>query len=304
MAKEVDELFQLPLAEFTLARNALAARLKKAGRDEDAAFVKGLAKPTLSAWTVNQLYWRHRGAFDRLMTAGAAFRAAQSAQLAGRPADLRGPLEARRDALADLARTASAILREAGHAPTPDMMRRITTTLEALAAHGSAPGAPPAGRLTDDIDPPGLETLAALVPGVGVSSRRSGPTRVLAFTAARRGRAEKVELLDERRREGERRARRAAAKAAVQAAERDLREARRRAQQAEAALKRAAARAKEAEREKVAAEERLEQAAAAAEQARQQARAVASQAEEAAQAVEDAEHALEQARRAYAELSD
>lgn len=305
MAKEVDQLFQLPLAEFTAARNGLAARLKKAGRDEDAAFVKSLAKPTLSAWTVNQLYWRYGGAFDRLMTAGAEFRAARSAQLAGKSADLRAPLEAWREALADLARTASTVLRDAGHTPTPDMMRRITMTLEALAAYGSVPGAPVAGRLTDDVDPPALETLAALVPGVGAPSRGRGPTRVLAFTPARRGRfAVKVEALDEKPRKNERRAQRVAAKAAVQAAEHKLREARRCAQQAEAALKRAAARAKDAERIKAAAEVQLEQAAAAAEQARQQARAVASQAEEAAQAVEEAEQALEQARRAYAELSD
>ena len=32
---DVDALFRLPLAEFTGARNALAARLKKNGRGED-----------------------------------------------------------------------------------------------------------------------------------------------------------------------------------------------------------------------------------------------------------------------------
>ena len=71
---EVDELFKLPLAEFIGARNALAARLKQSGRANDANLVKTLAKPSVSAWTVNQLYWNHRDAFDRLLAAGQLLR--------------------------------------------------------------------------------------------------------------------------------------------------------------------------------------------------------------------------------------
>ena len=44
---DVDGLFRLPLAEFTAARNALAARLKKAGRPSDADAVKALPKPSV-----------------------------------------------------------------------------------------------------------------------------------------------------------------------------------------------------------------------------------------------------------------
>ncbi len=57
---DIDDLFQLPLTEYTAARNALAASLKAAGRAKDAMAVKALPRPPLSAWTVNQLYWRHR----------------------------------------------------------------------------------------------------------------------------------------------------------------------------------------------------------------------------------------------------
>src|SRR5688572_23945205 len=66
-AADVEALYRLPLAEFTAARNALAARAKKAGGDADA--IKGLVKPSISAWAVNQLFWRHRQDFDRLMAA-------------------------------------------------------------------------------------------------------------------------------------------------------------------------------------------------------------------------------------------
>ncbi len=59
-AADVDALYQLSLPEFTAARNALASRLKKSGRSEEAEAVKGLQKPPISAWTVNQLFWKHR----------------------------------------------------------------------------------------------------------------------------------------------------------------------------------------------------------------------------------------------------
>ena len=71
---DIDDLFTLPLEEFTAARNVLAASLKAAGRGEDAAAVKALTKPPLSAWAVNQLYWHHRKPFEQLMTAGERLR--------------------------------------------------------------------------------------------------------------------------------------------------------------------------------------------------------------------------------------
>jgi hypothetical protein len=105
---EVDELFKLPLAEFTGARNALAAQLKKTGRADDANLVKTLTKPSISAWAVNQLYWNHRDAFGRLLAAGQRFRKAQTSGLAGKGADMRGSLDARRAALLHLSDLATA----------------------------------------------------------------------------------------------------------------------------------------------------------------------------------------------------
>src|SRR5471030_1585630 len=139
-----DRLFQLPLAEFTPARNALASALKKSGDTAEAERVKAIVKPPLSAWVANQLYWRHRKAFDQLIAAGDRFRAAQAAQLAGKSADLRAPLEARREILAQLAKISAELLAESGHPASHDTTRRLMTTLEALAAYGGGPGAPPA----------------------------------------------------------------------------------------------------------------------------------------------------------------
>ncbi|MBM3818718.1 MAG: hypothetical protein FJW14_06835 [Acidimicrobiia bacterium] len=295
---DVDGLFQLPLDEFTAARNALAAQLKKAGRGEDADRIKGLPKPSVPAWTVNQLYWKHRKPFERLLAAGEKFRNAQAAQLAGKKGDLREPLDARRNALNELTKLGGTVLKSGGHNPGPDMMRRVMTTLEALATYGTHPDAPPAGRLTDDVDPPGFEAVAALIPHAGRGLRGTQPTRVLTFQ--QRESKKKAKLTPEeleKQREEERKVRVAAAKAAVQEAERTLRTAKAAAERAEAALKKAAARAKEAEKAKAELEKRWEKLVADAEETRQEARRVASEAEDAAQEVEDAERALDKARK-------
>ena len=73
---------------------------------------------------------------------------------------------------------ATEILQENGHAASPDAARRITTTLEALATWGTTSGAPQAGRLTDDIDPPGFEALAALVPRPGGGKSEAEVTKL------------------------------------------------------------------------------------------------------------------------------
>jgi len=297
---EVDRLFQLPLGDFTPARNALATRLKKSGDAGEAQRVKALSKPTLSAWVANQLYWRDRLAFDRLLAAGNEFRTAQAAQLAGKSTDLRAPLDARREALSDMTKRAADILRESGHPASPETMRRIMTTLEALATYGGQTAAAPAGRLTSDVDPPGFEALAALVPRGGASARQGGaPPRVIPFSQPRTETSAKQSGSAEekaRRRDAEHRQEQAAARKALLDAERDLKEARRAAEQARAAMKKAAANAKEMDSAKAALETRFEKASAEAEAARQEARRVASQAEEAAQAVDDAERAVATAR--------
>ena len=73
----IDELYGLPLAEFTASRNALAKTLK----GEEAAAIKRLEKPSVVAWSANQLYWRDRRTFDKLIASGRDLRSAQIAAL-------------------------------------------------------------------------------------------------------------------------------------------------------------------------------------------------------------------------------
>lgn len=91
---------------------------------------------------------------------------------------MRGALDARREALSHVSDLATALLRDAGHNPTLDTMRRVTATLEAMSVYASIPDAPRAGRLTHDVDPPGFESLASLIPGASMTERTKEPAWV------------------------------------------------------------------------------------------------------------------------------
>src|SRR5262245_18641652 len=122
---DIDALFQLPLSEFIGARKVLVTRLKKDGRPNDADKVNALVKPPISAWTANQLYWNHREEFDRLIEAGQRFRKAQVSRSGKKVAEMREALDTRREVLTDLEEVATTLLREAGHNPSLDTIRRI-----------------------------------------------------------------------------------------------------------------------------------------------------------------------------------
>jgi hypothetical protein len=69
-----DELYGLPLDDFTSARNERAKDAKQNG-DEDAAKAIGkLAKPNTVAWLANQLVRQHRDEIDPLLELGGALR--------------------------------------------------------------------------------------------------------------------------------------------------------------------------------------------------------------------------------------
>jgi hypothetical protein len=307
LTAETEALFKLPLSQFTSARNALATRLSQAGRQADAAQVKALGKPPVSAWVVNQLYWRAPAPFNRLLSSAADLRRAQATRLAGKPVDVQEPLKAQRDALNELSRQALAFLSQEGHAASPDVLRRVTLDLQGLAARaGTGADTTPLGHLTADVDAPGFETLAALVPKGGTGTARDATSRVLSFPPDRATRPKDArattDVAREEARQVQARARRAAAQKAIGEAERSVVAAKREAAKAESAMKRAAAELKNAERERERASALLEKAAAKADAARGSARKAAAAAADAAQWVDDAERALTRAREQQAEL--
>ena len=310
LENDLNNLFKLPLNEFIAARKTLAAQLKKSGQPIDAERVKLLAKPSVSAWSVNQLYWNHREPFDELLGSGQRFRKAQTS---GKIAEMRDALDARREALSHLSKFASALLSDVGQNPSLDTIRRITSTLEALSAYASLDGAT-LGRLTKDIDPPGFESFASFTGTArftGTAGVSPAPPTKVAMSRVQSSKSKtpspklKSQISEKKAQvETSRQVKLAAAKASLQHAKRSLTEARARAQSLESQQKKADARAREAEQRQREAEkesreaaERLKKASAAAEAASQVALTVKGEVEEAKQTLVDAQRTVEKASR-------
>ena len=160
----IDRLYQGPIAEFTQARNALAAECKAAGDTRGAARVKELTKPSAVAWAVNQLYCRDRERFDALAQAMAELAAAQREALGGGgAAALKDATRRKVERLQAAARAAERRLAASGAAGGPAVVQRLSATLEAMATP-RPPGttAPTPGRLVTELQPAGFDVALGL----------------------------------------------------------------------------------------------------------------------------------------------
>jgi hypothetical protein len=160
--RELDRLFQLPLGEFTAARNALA---KSAG--EGGAAIRALEKPAVPAWAVNQLYWRERRVYDALVRASERLRAAHALSIAGRKADLATVELHHAAALKKAADAVRDILAHSGDPATAATMKAVLDTLQAL------PGGGAPGRLTKPLAPLGFGALGALMKQTPAATQRA-----------------------------------------------------------------------------------------------------------------------------------
>jgi hypothetical protein len=161
----LEQVFAAPLDRFVAERNALAADLKRAGRAADSARVKGLGRPSLPAWAVNQVYWHARADYDRLTASGDRMRDLQRRALSGRDVDLQEATRDRQQAIRTFVDRAAALMRDAGQTVTDATRQRIGVTADAIAAYGSRPHEYQPGRLERDLDPPGFAALAGLASG-------------------------------------------------------------------------------------------------------------------------------------------
>lgn len=173
LESEIDRLYQLPLEEFTPARNALA---KKSGSEGSA--IKALGKPPIAAWAVNQLYWQQGDLWNELIAAAENARKAHRAVLAGRSGDVRAAGKVHDDAVEKALKGTLALLAAAKHPATDATKHAIATTLRALPAD-----APP-GRLTQPLQPAGFEMLAGFQVAPG-PARPARPTPDRPTPAAR-----------------------------------------------------------------------------------------------------------------------
>jgi hypothetical protein len=151
---EIARLYSLPLEEFTPARNELAAELASAGRKEEAAAVRKLKKPSLTAWAVNRVVRDERPRVERLLELVDALKEARSAT------DINALAGERRELVAALTRRAGRILEEAGHPASAAALQRITHTLSAGGEEDER-AALSTGTLSQDLTPAGFDALGA-----------------------------------------------------------------------------------------------------------------------------------------------
>jgi hypothetical protein len=158
---ELDRLYSLPPEEFIAARNELAKRFSDEGQRAIATRIKELKKPTVSAWVVNQLARLRELDVERLLRAGERLRKAQLQAVAGK--DAAEFLEARRDeqaALNRLTQAAREILQSTSR--STGVLDRVAATLRAAATREDGRQTLKGGRLAEDLEPQGFDSLASL----------------------------------------------------------------------------------------------------------------------------------------------
>lgn len=171
MADEVDRLYELPLGEFTSARNALAKEL----RDPE---LRKLKKPSVAAWAVNQLARRRPVDVRRLIRAGEALERAQRDAVGG--GDQKRFQQARQDereAVRKLRSEAADLLRADGHPASDATLERVAKTLHAAAATEDGRAAISEGRLTEELEPQGFEAFEGMTLVPREAGRRTTPKR-------------------------------------------------------------------------------------------------------------------------------
>jgi hypothetical protein len=135
----IDQLYALPLDEFTAARDELARRLRREGDGDAAAEVKRLRKPSVAAWALNQVRRNAPGQSDELIEAGRRLSEEQERLLAG------GGRERFQRAAADERRLVGELVRRAEHelvaADRPvsgAVQEKLRATLHAVASDREA----------------------------------------------------------------------------------------------------------------------------------------------------------------------
>ena len=151
---QIDELYKLPLDEFTKARNTLAKTLSGADKKD----VASLVKPSVAMWVVNQLYWQDAPTYKALVDASEKLRAAHRAALNGRGVDTRKPDELHRATLEKALVKALAIAQKNGTPVTDPVRDAVRRTLAMLPTEEAS------GRLTREPPPVGFSLLTGIKP--------------------------------------------------------------------------------------------------------------------------------------------
>lgn len=213
-----DELYALPPAEFTAARDARAAEAVRDGDRPLAERIKGLRKPTLSAWASNLLIRARPDEAEPLLELGEALRDAYR-NVDG--AQLRTLSAQQRQVTAALARQARRLAAEAGQPIGNQALQEVQETLHAALADPEAARAWASGRLTRPLGAAGFPAAAAATGEASEGKTRTGtsrPGKRGTAAAGKRGSAQPTDL-DRARARREQRARTERARQALRDAE-------------------------------------------------------------------------------------
>ena len=171
-----DELYGLPLGDFTPARDARVKQLK--GTDL-AKQVKALKKPSVAAWVVNLLVRRETEQVEQVLSVGAALREAQ-ASMSGD--SLRELTKQRRQLTAAVTTQARRTAREEGTKVTDAVADQVEATLTAAMVDADCAKAVRSGMLvtalaTTGLDPTDLAGAIAVPEALGFEapSREAEP---------------------------------------------------------------------------------------------------------------------------------
>jgi hypothetical protein len=269
--EDASDLYGLALDEFVAERTALAKALRACGEREEAARVAKLPKPSVAAWTVNQLVRTQDRAIEVLFAAGDALTDAQSELLAGSgdAGTLREAARRERDSRGRLVDIARGFLSSDGHEPAAATLERVSDALHAAAVDPDARSQLRGGCLVRELRHVGIGGEAPVAaderparrsdsrpPPPSPSTGGAGRSRSAARTKAEReSRDEERRLVAERARELK------LARRAVAGADQHQRRAARELQAARARMDRARESLRAAEGEVAAAQARADDAA-------------------------------------------
>ena len=125
--------------------------------------MKALAKPSVAAWTVNQLARRRGARMKELLKAADGLRKAQERALAGKGGDaLRDARQRERELVTELRREARTLLAESDRPATDAVLERVASTLSNAAVDPDARELLEAGRLTEEVDSSGFDAFAGM----------------------------------------------------------------------------------------------------------------------------------------------
>ena len=156
--KSAEDLYGLPLEQFTPERNGLVKRLKGDGEKDEAARVAKLRKPSTAAWAVNQLVRTQKRTIAELFKAGDQMIDAQAKALAkqGSPDVLKQAVQVQRAATEKLLEAAAGLLSSTGHELPAATQEQISETLRAAAVDPDSREQVKLGCLTKELQVTGL----------------------------------------------------------------------------------------------------------------------------------------------------